>query len=229
MLERGTPTVATGLDWLTARPIAHRGLHDAAQGVIENTAAAMRAAIDAGYGIEIDVQVSADGEAMVHHDDVLGRLAEGGGRLDRCSAAALRDAPFRGSPERMLTLGELCDLVDRRATLLIELKSRFDGDDRLPARVADVLAAYRGPAAPMSFDPWQIAALRHKAPQLVAGSLPPSTGRIHIGIRCRFGCATEWGISSPNWPPERNLWPMRWRICPHSRRYSHGTFLACRY
>ncbi|MGC1779843.1 MAG: glycerophosphodiester phosphodiesterase family protein, partial [Xanthobacteraceae bacterium] len=68
--------MATGLDWLTARPIAHRGLHDAARGVIENTAAAMRAAIDAGYGIEIDVQVSADGEAMVHHDDLLGRLTE---------------------------------------------------------------------------------------------------------------------------------------------------------
>ncbi|MGB7037742.1 MAG: glycerophosphodiester phosphodiesterase family protein [Xanthobacteraceae bacterium] len=161
--------MATGLDWLTARPIAHRGLHDGTQGVIENTAAAIRAAIDAGYGIEIDVQVSADGEAMVHHDDVLGRLTEGDGRFDRLSAAALKDAPFRSSAERMLTLGELCDLVDRRATLLIELKSRFDGDDRLPARVANILAAYRGPAAPMSFDPWQIAALRRKAPQLVCG------------------------------------------------------------
>lgn len=162
-------TVASGLDWLTARPIAHRGLHDAAHGVIENTAGAARAAIDAGYGIEIDVQLSADGEAMVHHDDALGRLTEGAGRLDRLSAAELQRVPFRGSAERMLTLGELCDLVDRRATVLIELKSRFDRDGRLPARVADILAAYRGPAAPMSFDPWQVAALRHKARQLVCG------------------------------------------------------------
>ena len=61
------------LDWLTARPIAHRGLHDSTQGLIENTAAAVRAAISAGYGIEVDVQLSGDGEAMVYHDDALGR------------------------------------------------------------------------------------------------------------------------------------------------------------
>jgi glycerophosphoryl diester phosphodiesterase len=161
--------VPTSLDWLTAKPIAHRGLHDAAHGVIENSAAAVRAAVDAGYGIEIDVQMSADGEAMVHHDDVLGRLTEGAGRLDARDAAALKRVPFRGSADHMLTLGEMCDLVDRRATLLVELKSRFDGDRRLPVRVAEVLAAYDGPAAPMSFDPWQIAALRHKAPQLFCG------------------------------------------------------------
>ena len=161
--------MTTGLDWLTARPIAHRGLHDAAHGVIENTAGAVRAAIDAGYGIEVDVQISADGEAMVHHDDELGRLTEGSGRLDRFSAAELKRVPFRGSAEHMLTLGELCDLVDRRATVLIELKSRFDRDARLPARVGEILAAYRGPAAPMSFDPWQMAALRRSAPALVAG------------------------------------------------------------
>jgi len=161
--------VSTALDWLTAKPIAHRGLHDAAHGVIENTAAAVRMAIDAGYGIEIDVQVSADGEAMVHHDDVLGRLTDGAGRLDGLSVAALKQVPFRGSTDRMLTLGELCDLVAGRATILVELKSRFDGDNRLPARVAKVLSAYRGHAAPMSFDPGQMTALRHQAPRLVCG------------------------------------------------------------
>ena len=159
----------TSLDWLTARPIAHRGLNDPAQGLIENTAGAVRAAIAAGYGIEVDVQVSADGEAMVHHDDVLGRLTEGEGRLDGFSAAELKRIAFRGSAERMMTLGDLCDLVGGRITMLIELKSRFDGDGRLPARVAEVLAGYRGPAAPMSFDPTQLALLRHKAPRLTRG------------------------------------------------------------
>jgi glycerophosphoryl diester phosphodiesterase len=72
--------VATAPEWLTARPIAHRGLHDAAGGLIENTAGAVRAAIDGAYGIEVDLQLSADGEAMVHHDDVLGRLTDGAGR-----------------------------------------------------------------------------------------------------------------------------------------------------
>jgi len=156
-------------DWLTARPIAHRGLHDAAHGVIENSAGAVRAAIAGGYGIEVDLQVSADGEAFVHHDDVLGRLTEGEGRLDRLTAAELRRVRFRGSDERLLTLGELCDLVGGRAVMLIELKSRFDGDTRLPARVAAVLETYAGPAAPMSFDPAQLAVLRQKAPALPRG------------------------------------------------------------
>jgi glycerophosphoryl diester phosphodiesterase len=159
----------TTFDWLTERPIAHRGLHDAASGVIENTAGAVRAAIAAGYGIEVDVQISADGEAMVHHDAVLGRLIDGDERLDRLSAAALGRVTFRGSDERMMTLGELCDLVGGRVPILVELKSRFDGDRRLPARVAAVLAAYSGPAAPMSFDPMQLALLRQKAPRLPRG------------------------------------------------------------
>ena len=66
-----------GLDWLTAQPVAHRGLHDAAAGVIENTASAFRAAIEGGFAIETDLQLSADGEAMVHHDFALGRLTLG--------------------------------------------------------------------------------------------------------------------------------------------------------
>src|SRR4051812_40063202 len=69
------------LAWLTARPIAHRGLHNAQAGVIENTASAFQAAIERGYAIETDLQISADGEAMVHHDDALGRLTEGSATL----------------------------------------------------------------------------------------------------------------------------------------------------
>lgn len=157
------------LAWLTARPIAHRGLHDAAHGIIENTAQAVHAAIDAGFGVEVDLQVSADGEAMVHHDAMLGRLTDGAARLDELSAAALQRVAFRGSSERMMTLGELCDLVGGRVALLPELKSRFDGDARLPLRVAAVLGGYHGAVAPMSFDPMQLAVLRQKAPRLPHG------------------------------------------------------------
>jgi len=156
-------------DWLTARPVAHRGLHDAAVGVIENTATAFTAAIAGHYAIECDLQLSADGEAMVHHDDQLGRLTDGAARLDALSAAELKQARFRATADRMLTLGELCDLVARRVTLVLELKSRFDGDPRLPRRVAEVLAGYRGPVAVMSFDPAAVAALREIAPAIPRG------------------------------------------------------------
>ena len=125
--------------WLTARPIAHRGLHDAAHGIIENTATAATAAIAGGYGIEADLQVSADGEAIVHHDEALGRLTEGEGLLRDLPAAALKLIAYKAAAERMLTLGDLVDLVAGRTALVLELKSRFDGDVPLTVRTATVL------------------------------------------------------------------------------------------
>jgi glycerophosphoryl diester phosphodiesterase len=155
--------------WLTARPIAHRGLHDPAQGIIENTASAAAAAIAGRYGIEADLQISADGEAMVYHDDTLGRLTDGAGAVCDMSAAALKRVPFRATADRMMTLGDLLDLVAGRATLVIELKSRFDGDLRLATRTAALLARYHGPIGVMSFDPALIAELRRIAPRIVRG------------------------------------------------------------
>src|SRR5262245_51636610 len=156
------------LDWLTARPVAHRGLHDQ-KSVIENTPSAFRAAIAGNYAIECDLQISADGEAMVHHDDVLGRLTEGGDRLDALTGDALRRVPFKATADRMMTLRELCELTAGRVALVLELKSRFDGDQRLAARTAAVLDGYPGPTAVMSFDPGPIAALRDLAPTLPRG------------------------------------------------------------
>lgn len=156
-------------DWLTERPIAHRGLHNLARGVVENTPSSVRTAMDGGYGIEIDLQISADGEAMVHHDEELGRLTDGAGRLDAMTAAALRRVPYRATADRMITLGELCELVAGRTTLVVELKSRFDGDDRLAKRVASILSHYKGSVAVMSFDPAPIETLRHTGASIVRG------------------------------------------------------------
>ena len=155
--------------WLTARPIAHRGLHNAAAGIIENTASAFRAAIDGNYGIETDLQISADGEAMVHHDDALGRLTEGDTALAQMSAADIRSAKFKATGDRILTLPEFLELVAARVPVVMELKSHFDGNTRLAARVAEVLAAYRGSAAVMSFDPALIERIRALAPKLIRG------------------------------------------------------------
>src|SRR3954469_22738411 len=147
-------------DRLTARPVARRGLHDASSGVIENNEAAFRAAITGNYSIECDIQITADGEAMVHHDDALGRLTDGAGALKTKTAAELKQVAFKATSDRMLTLGELCDLTAGKVALVIELKSRFDGDLRLASRAAKVLPGYKGAAAVMSFDPEPIGALR---------------------------------------------------------------------
>jgi glycerophosphoryl diester phosphodiesterase len=151
-------------DWLTARPIAHRGLHDIARGIVENMPAAAQAAIDGNFAIECDIQLSSDGEAMVHHDDALGRLTEGSGALLGKTAAALKGVKFTNTPERMMTLGDLCALVAGRVPLVIEVKSHFDGDRRLVKRMAEVLASYSGPSVGMSFDPDQVMALRELIP-----------------------------------------------------------------
>src|SRR4051794_18365207 len=76
-------------DWLTARPVAHRGLHDRARGIIENMPSACAAAVAGNFAIEVDIQVTSDGEAMVHHDDELGRLTDGEGALKDKTAAQL--------------------------------------------------------------------------------------------------------------------------------------------
>ena len=156
-------------DWLTARPVAHRGLHDAARGIIENMPAAAEAAVAGNFSIECDIQLTADGEAMVHHDDALGRLTEGSGALLDMSAAELKAVKFKGTSERMMSLGDLCALVAGRVPLVIEVKSHFDGDRRLVRRMAEVLASYSGPAVGMSFDPDQVLALRETMPELPRG------------------------------------------------------------
>jgi glycerophosphoryl diester phosphodiesterase len=156
-------------DWLTARPVAHRGLHDRARGIIENMPGAAQAAIEADFGIECDIQLTADGEAMVHHDDALGRLTEGTGALLGMTAAELKAVRFKETSERMMSLGDLCALVAGRVPLVIEVKSHFDGDRKLVARMAQVLGACRGPVAGMSFDPDQVMALREWMPELPRG------------------------------------------------------------
>ena len=156
-------------DWLTARPVAHRGLHDLARGIIENMPGAIRAAIDGNFNIEVDLQLTADGEAMVHHDDALGRLTEGSGPLLGMTSEKLKAIKFKDTSERMMSLGDLCALVEGRVPLVIEVKSHFDGDRKLVTRMAEVLSSYRGPAVGMSFDPDQVLALREMMPELPRG------------------------------------------------------------
>jgi glycerophosphoryl diester phosphodiesterase len=156
-------------DWLIARPVAHRGLHDISRGIVENMPGAVRAAVAGNFAIEVDIQLSADGEAMVHHDHALGRLTEATGNVVDKTAAELKAIRFRNTDERMMSLSDLCTIVAGRVPLVIELKSGFDGDRRLVQRMAEVLASYRGPAVGMSFDPDQVLALRELLPSRPRG------------------------------------------------------------
>ena len=148
--------------WLTARPIAHRGLHDKTRRIVENTPGAAKAAIAADYAIECDVQLSRDGEAVVFHDDRLGRLTRARGPVAKRTAAELAAVVFRDSDGRIPTLAGYLGLIAGRVPLICEIKSAFDGDLRLADRVLLVAAGYAGPLAFKSFDPEVIALLRKR-------------------------------------------------------------------
>lgn len=172
--------------WLTARPIAHRGYHDAAARRIENTLSAVRAAVARRFAIEVDLQLTADGVPVVFHDDTVDRLLSASGRVDAFNLAALQALPFKGGEDAVPTLEELLALVAGAVPLVVELKSNFSGDRRLEAAVAPILARYQGPAVVMSFDPDSMAAMRDLLPAMPRGI-----------VADRYTDDAEWGFLSP--------------------------------
>lgn len=155
-----TKRVLNTPDWLIAQPIAHRGLHSRAPGIIENTLAAAKAAIAQHYSIEIDVQLTRDGEAVVFHDFVLDRLTKAKGRLDTFSADELSQLSYREGDQNILTLAAFLTAIDARTVVIIEIKSRYDGDLRLADRTLQIVNAYPGPVSLKSFDPEVLVHLR---------------------------------------------------------------------
>ncbi len=154
-------------------PLAHRAYHNVAMGRPENSRAAVQAAINAGYGIEIDLQLSADGQAMVFHDYNLSRLAGCKGAVRDLTAAKLRNIRLLGGNETVPTLTEVLDLVAGQVPLLIEIKDQ-DGAmgpevGPLEHAIAVALQDYIGPVAVMSFNPHSVAAMAREATAIPRG------------------------------------------------------------
>lgn len=154
-------------------PIAHRALHNRSQGRIENSPAAIRAAIEAGYGIEIDIQLSADRVAMVFHDETLGRLTSETGPVSSRSAAELGAITLKGSTDKIPTLSDVLRIVSGRVPLLIELKdqtlSLSESDGALEEATARALQDYTGDVALMSFNPSMIFRMASLLPHVPRG------------------------------------------------------------
>jgi glycerophosphoryl diester phosphodiesterase len=205
-------------DWLTERPIAHRGLHDKAAGIEENSLEAFAAAITHGYAIECDLQLSADGEAMVFHDDTLDRLTSETGAVISRPAAELQEIAYSNGRGTIPALTQLLDLADGDVGLVIELKSHWNGDTRLAARVAELLADYGGPAVVMSFDPVPIAWLADNSPDLLRGivadgATDPEYDQLSLPVRLNL---REFRHVSATRPDFLSLW-REWLPSPVSR------------
>ncbi|WP_210483290.1 glycerophosphodiester phosphodiesterase family protein [Microvirga antarctica] len=157
--------------WLVAKPIAHRGLHNKAQGIIENTLGAAEAAIAHGFPIECDVQLTGDGEVVVFHDFALERLTAESGLVADRSLAELSRMAITGSTkgDRIPSLPSFLSQIAKRVPLVIEIKSKFDKDLRLTTRVCEIMRDYHGPFVLKSFDPDIVEALRTLAPNISRG------------------------------------------------------------
>ena len=173
------------LYWLK-RPIAHRGLHDQAKGIIENSASAVRAAMGASYAVEVDLQCCAGHMPVVFHDATLDRLTAETGPVASRDAEALCAIPLRNSEDRILSLPALLDLVNGRVPLLLEVKSNWASDGKYEANIALLLASYPGPVAVMSFDPHCVAAFREVSPALPRGLIAERFDHQHYWSQLTF-------------------------------------------
>ena len=159
----------TALDWLKAHPIAHRGLHDLNTQRWENTLSAFDAAAKLGFSIECDVHLSADGVAVVFHDEDLKRLAGQDGKIHELTASEATKLKVGGTIDHVPTLAEALKLINGRVPVVIELKGTKGRDDGLVAAVARDLADYNGHAAIMSFDHHLIRLFTKDAPGIPGG------------------------------------------------------------
>ncbi|MDB5418418.1 MAG: glycerophosphoryl diester phosphodiesterase [Phenylobacterium sp.] len=153
---------------LFAPPVAHRGLWSP-DGPPENSLGAFQAACAAGYGVELDVQLSADGEAMVFHDDDLTRMTGVAGRLGDRTAAELAELRLAGSDERIPTLAETLALVGRRALVQVELKTPYGQVGPLEQRVHEIIIDHAGPVCVIGFNPYSHAWFAAHFPGVLRG------------------------------------------------------------
>lgn len=148
-------------DWIKDIPVAHRGYHDQNKKVWENTLSAFSRAVEAGFAIECDIQLSSDSVPMVFHDHTLERLCGIAGDVREKSAAELGLLSVGGTGDKVPRLRQMLDLVKGKVPLVIELKGRTEeDDDGFAEAVLEVLEGYQGKVALMSFDHHLLFALK---------------------------------------------------------------------
>lgn len=152
------------------RYIAHRGLFDNSGGAPENSIPAFRRAVEAGYGIELDIQLTTDGTLVVFHDENLMRMCGADRILTKCSFDELKRYKLADSKETIPLFEEVLDLISGRVPLIVEIKS--EGDWKSTAKqAAEVLDSYKGCYCIESFHPFAVAWFKKNRPEMLRGQL----------------------------------------------------------
>lgn len=188
--------VSTDRHWITDTPIAHRGLHDA-EGNPENSVGAFQAAVEAGYGIELDVHLSRDGRLVVFHDDNAKRLTGRDLKITSASFAELSALRLADTEYRISALEEVLELVAGRVPVLIEVKAGSRAE-RVGRTLAGLLDGYAGPAAVQSFDPRIVLWLRRHLPQVPRGQLAGALAEVPAARRLALRSMALNAMSRPD-------------------------------
>lgn len=168
------------LSWLTDRPIAHRGYHDASRGIIENSPTAIRAAIEHNFSVEVDLQETADQTAIVFHDHTFDRLTKATGPVRSRNLSEIKTIAMQNSQDPIWVLEDLLAEVAGKVGLCIEIKSRFRTDAApFVENICRALSHYDGAVALKSFDPEILSLVRRFAPGIPRGALAEGTRNLN--------------------------------------------------
>lgn len=168
-LVRSTPLTPDQRAWLTRVGFAHRGLHDALKGISENSLPSFTAAIEAGYGIELDVYLTRDGIPVVFHDEEMGRMTGATGEVRDYHLQELKDLKLIPGGEPIPTLAEALSLIDGRVPVLVEVKNYGQPVGALEEAVGALIQTYRGPLCIQSFNPMTLKWFLKKHPRVIRG------------------------------------------------------------
>ena len=147
---------------------AHRGLHD--ENKAENSMSAFAAAKEKGFGIELDVRLSKDGELVVFHDETLTRVVGIEGKVIDYTADELAKMSLLGTADGVPTLRQVLDLIDGAVPLLIEIKMG-NGESGIAEKFIEVIEGYKGDYIVESFNPIALKIVRRERPDILRGIL----------------------------------------------------------
>ncbi len=179
---------------------AHRGLHTKDKTIPENSLAAFKAAVESGYGIELDLQLSKDGEVIVFHDKDLQRVCNVPGNVEDFTFKELKEMRLCNTEETIPLFTQVLELVNGKTNIIVELKS-IDKNDELCKKTLNILREYDGPYCIESFNPKIVAWFKDNAPDILRGQLtsnPWLFKGVALSIRIAVGCVLTNIIARPH-------------------------------